>query len=78
MVQHCAKYMYIYMCMYGTTVTFCIYAYSNLVNCKFILVQYCNADASGKQAMLRSLRLSYDGRQFKTASQATVCGLVAA
>ena len=29
--------------MYGTTVTFRIYAYSNLANCKFTLVQYCNA-----------------------------------
>ena len=31
--------------MYGTTVTFCIYAYSNLVNCKFTLVsEYCTQD----------------------------------
>ena len=32
-------YMYIYY-MYGTTVTFRIYGYSNLANCKFTLMRY--------------------------------------
>ena len=36
----CIYYVYMYIRMYGTTVTFRIYAYSNLANCKFTLMQY--------------------------------------
>ena len=36
-------YIYICTCMYSMTITFRIYAYSNLVNRKFTLEQYYTA-----------------------------------